>query len=558
MKNLFLILFACLPAFAQTSLNPIRLENADFPQSSPLNTVQIFARDYAATDGLAGMVWRMENSGFAALHPTSDSFARFAVGHIQALTSLDIRGTPVLNAGLFWMNDQHTWTGSSGTGPGWVAAVGQTGVFTVQMLDSITSDNAYNVDVGALNGIINGNDHKNLRLFSVDSAGGTLYQMILSHAGFVSFPYGLIQGTDTNLVFQGDTNASGVGGEIRLEAAPTKFITLGGGIKMPYREAGSSGPILTNDMFVLATASITLTNMDVSDVGSGRTLYLGVNSGETLTIEARAGDSIEGGSTYVLTNTLGNDSLWVGLTGNGVAIWKVFSIGNQEVVIQSSLDNVIQNFGNNTIGAVNPGFNAMLVWENGATHANWFSLGPEFDFDDVTDSFNIAINGLSTNRLQQIPQDTFLGRTSSGTGDVEIVPFSAIGGSANNTNTFAKTLTNNDTNHIFTVTLASGGMSGLIVEGTISATDSVDFQSFTAQWSVSCVNKATAFSQDVDEANQALAVSSGAGIVPIVTFDDNGSNAYVFVLDPASGLTTTSVIFRYTIKNLTGNTITIH
>lgn len=307
MKKLLLILLTCFPVLAQTSIAPLTLRLTDFPQSSPIDTVQIFSRNYAATDGLAGLVWRMENSGFAGLFPTSDSFARLSIGHIQPITALDIRGTPVSNFDLFWMNDQHTWTGSSGTGPGMTAAVGQSAVFTARMLDTILADNSYNVDVGPLDGTINTFQHKNLRLNSVASDGTVQRMLILSHAGFIGITdgvtsggTGIVQFTDSDGLFQGDTNAMGQGGTITLTPAPTKQLVISGGQRVLRAARAGTYQILIGDYYIFSSATSTKTLTDASDVGAGKVIVIKSGAGAVTTVNPAGADTIDG---------LGTDSI---------------------------------------------------------------------------------------------------------------------------------------------------------------------------------------------------------------------------------------------------------
>lgn len=552
MKKLFLILLTCLsllPASA-ASFGHITVFISDFPQFNPTDSFNLFASDIAGSSaGTAGPLILTE--GGQVYYFAGGSVPRMEIGGRNPLTTFTVRGTPVLNFGLGYFNDTHAWNGSSGTGPELYGAVGLQSVFRIGMTDNITPDNAYNVDVSAIGGVINTFQHRNLRLSSVDSAGGLLPQVVLSHAGFVAFPYGLIQGTDTNLVFQGDTNALGVGGLISIEPSPTKYLNIGGGVKHNFRSSSATTTVATNDYFILATSSINVTNMDASDVLSGRTVWVGADAGVTATIIPQAGDTIEGASTYTVTG--GSESAWVELVSNGAADWKA---SVKPPTASSSGYDTIKEDG--TPLAQESAINFIGTTLTAAPGTGETTVTSDADVDALASN---SSNGLWA-------------RTGSGTGaartitagDASVTVTNGDGAagnptialSANNVTTFSKTLNNNATNHIFTVTLASGGMSGLIVEGNIAATDTVDFQSFTAQWSVATVNNSGVFSHDVDEGNTSQAVSGGLNMVPIVTFDDNGSNAYVFVLDPVSLLTTTSVIFRYTIKNLTGQTITIH
>jgi hypothetical protein len=548
-KKLFLVLLACLPAFAQTSISPLTLRVTDFPQSSPVDTVQIFSRNYAAIDGLAGLVWRMENSGFAGLFPTSDSFARLSLGHIQPLTTLDIRGTPQVNSGLFYMNDQHTFTGSSGTGPLIYGAVGQQLGWAVGIKDSITPDNAYNVDIEGLPGVINSTATRNLR-FGVVGTNTTYYPLTVNHTGFVSIGTGeggngTLVAVDANLILQGDTNASGGGGTVSLEPTPTKYINLGGGIKHQFRQAAATTTVGTNDYFILATSSINVTNMDASDVGSGRVIWIGGDSGDTATIIPQAGDTVNGAASYTVT------SGWAGLTSDGTSNWQVFGLtassgGSGYDTIEEEGTPLAQESVINFIGST----------LTAAAGSGETTVTSDADVDALASAAGTGIyvrTGAGTSAQRS--------NTSTG-GTVLITNPDGVAGNINfeinpnSTAVFTKTLNNNVTNHLFLVTFPSGEMSGLVIEGTISATDSTDFQSFTAQWTVAMVNKAGVVDGDTDQSTASSFSSSGAGITPILTFDNSDSASYVITLDPDSGLTTTSLTFKYTIKNLTGQTIT--
>lgn len=123
---------------------------------------------------------------------------------------------------------------------------------------------------------------------------------------------------------------------------------------------------------------------------------------------------------------------------------------------------------------------------------------------------------------------------------------------------YTKTLVNSTPNNIFTVTLPSGGMSGLRVEFTIQAADATDFQAYTATYSISVVNKSGTFSFDTDQSNIAFNESTAAGMTPVESITDNGSNTYTLTVNPQSGLTTTTLQMKYRITNLTGQSIVIH
>lgn len=549
MKKILLTVLTCLSILPSNAASQgmIRGYISDFPAINPTDAFELFGSDIAGSSaGTAGPLILTE--GGQVYYFAGGSVPRFQIGGRNPLTTLDIRGTPVSNFGLGYFNDQHTWTGSSGTGPELYGAVGLQSVFRIGMTDNIVADNSYNVDVSAIGGVINTFQHRNLRLSSVDSAGGLLPQIVLSHAGFVAFPYGLIQGTDTNLVFQGDTNALGVGGLIGFEPAPTKYINLGGGIKHNWLTGGSAHPIATNEYFFIATSSVNVTNMDASDVGSGRVIWIGAESGDTATIIPQPGDTINGGASLAVTSDV------VGLVSDGISNWTAFARYNSGAV--ASAYATIQEEGTPLTQRTTLNF----VGSSGTAADTGAITELTFDTD-----LNALASAAGTGVYVRTGAGTSAQRSNTSTGGTVLItnPDGVAGNpnfevNPNSTAVFTKTISNSATNHIFTVTLASGGMSGLIVDGTISATDTVDFQSYTSSWSVSVVNKGGTFSPDVNDGNLTLAVSSGAGMTPIVTFDDNGSNAYVFVLDPDSGLTTTSIIFRYTIKNLTGNTIVIH
>lgn len=68
-----------------------------------------------------------------------------------------------------------------------------------------------------------------------------------------------------------------------------------------------------------------------------------------------------------------------------------------------------------------PAFNSIVGWDNTDNKLIHYAPSAAFDMDAATDAIDIAVNGLTLDRLQQIPTETLLGRFDSGTGNVEIV-----------------------------------------------------------------------------------------------------------------------------------------
>lgn len=559
MRNILLILLTCLPAFAQTSLSPLTLRLTDFPQSSPVDTVQIFSRNYAATDGLAGLVWRMENSGFAGLFPTSDSFARMSLGHIQPLTTLDIRGTPVSNAGLFYMNDQHTFTGSSGTGPEIYGAAGQQLAWSIGVPDSITADNSYFLNIDGLNGLINGTQSRGIR-FGVSNAGAFSRPLALHHTGFLSLtdPAGaggnaIFQFTDAAGVFQGDTNASGAGGSITITPAPTKGLYLQGGLRYNYITASGTFDIATNNYIIEVTVDASvLTLPDASDVGAGKAIIVRANSGVTATVEGRDSDTINGAADDTVSPL--ESVMYV---SGGVDDWKKIAVfdpgagGSSYDTIEEEGTPLAQE---STLNFVGSAFTASAG--SGKT-----LVTSDADVDAVASASGTGIQvrtGAGTLAQRTVASANAAITVANGDG-VSGNPTLTFVGTAQDNVVYTKALVNNMNNNIITIPLPNSSMAAQDIFAAVLSTDTSVFLSYAVRIQINAVRSPggtpTVLLQSL---TPNLADSGVDGMSPGLTWVDNTTSITV-VFDPGVNvITPTTCNMQYRLQNYTGQTITIH
>lgn len=315
----------------------------------------------------------------------------------------------------------------------------------------------------------------------------------------------------------------------RVFAGPTS-----GGADMPSFRQIVTGDVSDDQITYAKMQNITtdsLIGRDTAGTGDPETITLGTNL------------SMSGG----VLNAAGGG----GVTGVAATAGDILSVSGSDLV------------------GDDPALSSIVGWDNADNKLIHYAPSGAFDMDTTTDAIDLAVNGVQLDRLETLASDTIIGSDGGGNATELTVtsPLQITGGTLNlnsvNANVATKSLSANPVTAtaIFTVSLPTTGISGLLIKGTIVASDDTpEYQAFTGSWFVSVVNKAGTFSYDEDLIGQATNSSCtlGCGIVPLLTVTDNGSNTYTVNLAHGSLLPgTITASFRYTIENFGGQTITL-